>query len=349
MNKKHLETSIFSFFAGSGLLDLGFEAANFNVVYASEISPAFMKAYSYARKCIGIAYPKHGCHTGEDGDITNILKTSHIISDLLKEERKSSKIIGFLGGSPCPDFSIGGKNRGQEGEHGKLSGSYIELICLHQPDFFVFENVKGLWKTKRHRDFYEGLKFKLYKTGYILTERLINAIEYGVPQDRERVILIGFSKFFLNSLGFKTINLNYISEKEFPWKNYINYNKDKIFSCAWPERSPFIEDSIFDCPDNLPQELTVEYWFRKNDVFHHPNSVHCFQPRQGLKDLCLWTREMIQKNLIKGFIDGDIRQPLAMEIMKFIFILIKHVVFQSRKHLLYNLFLVNFLCRIVCH
>ncbi len=117
----------------------------------------------------------------------------------INSAKETYRLTGFIGGPPCPDFSVGGKNRGQEGENGRLSGTYINLICETSPDFFLFENVKGLWRTKKHRQFYETLKEQLIQNDYLLTERLINSIEYGAPQDRDRIILIGFHKSFLKT------------------------------------------------------------------------------------------------------------------------------------------------------
>ena len=62
-------------------------------------------------------------------------------------------IFGIIGGPPCPDFSVGGRNGGSEGEHGKLTQVFVDLICGIKPDFFVMENVPGLSKTKKHRKF----------------------------------------------------------------------------------------------------------------------------------------------------------------------------------------------------
>ena len=56
------------------------------------------------------------------------------------------------------DFSIAGKNKGRDGINGKLSSSYVKLIANMKPDFFLFENVKGLWRTARHREYFEELK-----------------------------------------------------------------------------------------------------------------------------------------------------------------------------------------------
>lgn len=287
------QPKIFSFFSGSGFLDLGFEDSGFNVVYVSEIFSPFVEAYRYSRLALNKRSPEYGYQFGEDGDVMTLLDREENISkllDLIKDAKRNSSIIGFIGGPPCPDFSIGGKNRGQNGNNGKLSASYIELICRCQPDFFVFENVKGLWKTKKHRLFFEDLKLLLNQAGYVLTERLINAIEYGVPQDRDRIILIGFTKYFLDNIGIKNGINNYgidenkmlLPESIFPWEKYILYPKNKIFSLPWSQREEFKENGILPIPKSIPLEITVEYWFQKNNVLNHPNGKHYFKPKAGL-------------------------------------------------------------------
>ncbi|BAY61933.1 DNA-cytosine methyltransferase [Calothrix brevissima NIES-22] len=275
-----LQPCIFSFFAGSGFLDLGFETSGFNIVYVNEIFAPFMAAYRYSRQILNLPLPEYGYSQEEDADVSKLLEElpAKRLRELVQDCRKFYNITGFIGGPPCPDFSIGGKNKGHLGDNGKLSAAYIELICHHLPDFFLFENVKGLWRTKQHRLFFDSLKLKLQNAGYILTERLINAIEYGVPQDRERIILIGFR----NSLIQKFINENVTLTDVFPWKNYILYPQDKVFTYPWRKCEPFQENSIITCPENIPQELTVEYWFRKNNVLQHPNAKHYFQPRGGI-------------------------------------------------------------------
>jgi DNA (cytosine-5)-methyltransferase 1 len=268
---------IFSFFAGSGFLDLGFETSGFNIVYVNEIFSPFMAAYRYSRDILNLPLPEYGYCDGETADVTQLIdgKQAQRLKELVKDCRKSHNIVGFIGGPPCPDFSIGGKNKGRLGDHGKLSASYVELICRNLPDFFLFENVKGLYRTIKHRLFFETLKQKLQKAGYILTERLINAIEYGVPQDRERIILMGFRTNFLKEIGIS-------HEFTFPWKKQILYPQEKVFAYPWRKCEPFKEGSIVSCPDDIPQELTVEYWFRKNHVLKHPNAEHYFTPRAGI-------------------------------------------------------------------
>lgn len=276
MNKR---PSVFSFFAGAGFLDLGFELNGFNIVYVNEIYYPFMHAYTNSRQFLNLQLPEYGHHTGEEADVSKLTEGQQALklNELIRDCRNSSDIVGFIGGPPCPDFSVGGKNRGQEGNNGKLSASYIELICQQQPDFFLFENVKGLWKTKKHRLFFETLKCQLQQSGYVLVERLVNAIEYGVPQDRERIIMIGLHRSLLKDLTMK-LDVEYL----FNWNKYTLHEINEVFSYPWSLTDSFRENSIIPCPDGIPQELTVEYWFRINDVLNHPNSKDHFKPRAGI-------------------------------------------------------------------
>ncbi|WP_293335303.1 DNA cytosine methyltransferase [Microcoleus sp. CAWBG58] len=277
---------IFSFFSGSGFLDLGFELSGFHVAYVNEIFSPFMQAYRYSRQCLNLPLPEYGYCEGEEADVTQLVggKPASRLRELMQDARQHHDIVGFIAGPPCPDFSVGGKNRGLEGDKGKLSASYIELICQQQPDFFLFENVKGLWRTKKHKAFYDELKLKLADSEYFFVERLINAIEYGVPQDRDRIILIGFKKNLVTNLGIILDESSpMLPEKLFPWETQVLYPKSEVFCHPWPERNAFVRDGFLPCPDGITQELTVEFWFQKNDVLNHPNVEHYFQPRAGIK------------------------------------------------------------------
>ena len=263
--------SIFSFFSGCGILDLGFDKAGYYIVFVNEYSKAFLQAYKYSREQMGMAQPKYGYANTDVNIFLNEEKDT--LKSHIAKERQANNLVGFIGGPPCPDFSVGGKNRGRDGENGKLSLSYVQLICEMEPDFFLFENVKGLWRTARHREFYEELKTTLSDAGYALTERLTNALEFGVPQDRDRIILIGVKKSKLKNQHIAN----------FPWQKYIKYDLATIKTLPWPEFSPFIEGSSTVCPDGIPEELTCEFWFRKNDVSKHPNSIQHFKPKAGLE------------------------------------------------------------------
>lgn len=261
---------IFSFFSGSGFLDLGFELSGYKIELVNEFSPAFMGAYKYSRKQLGLPTPRYGY---DNIDINEYLTDrAEELKKNIATERAEGNLVGFIGGPPCPDFSIAGKQRGRQGDNGKLSLSYINLIIAQHPDFFLFENVKGLWRTAKHRAFYEELKTMLSDAGYYLTDRLTNAIEFGAPQDRDRILLFGLSKDLTpeNPLD------------RFPWDRYILYKLEDLKKIDWPKTSPFMEDSVIPCPEGIPEELTVEHWFKKNDVTNHPNSKDCFTPKAGL-------------------------------------------------------------------
>lgn len=262
---------IFSFFSGSGFLDLGFETNGFDIDLVNEFSPEFMRAYKYSREKMGLRKPRFGYF---NIDINEFLGTrKEELQKYLDAVHADGDLVGFIGGPPCPDFSIAGKNRGRNGDNGKLSKSYIDLIMSMQPDFFLFENVKGLWKTARHREFYEELKSAIVSVGYVVTDRLTNALEFGAPQDRERILLFGIRCNLLNS-----------PERifEFPWDAFRKWNVNEIKELPWPIADPFVADSETMCPDGLPECFTVEYWFRKNDVTNHTNATDYFIPRNGL-------------------------------------------------------------------
>lgn len=272
--------TIFSFFSGAGFLDLGFEKTGFNVVFVNEYHRPFMETYMHSRRVMGIPEPEYGYHLR---DITEFEQgaESETLSRLINKTKNEKKLVGFIGGPPCPDFSVAGKNRGYEGENGKLSATYVDLICEQKPDFFLFENVKGLWRTAKHRAFYEKMKTKLHGSGYLTTERLINSIEYGAPQQRERIILIGFQESVLKKLGIE-LDENQSLTDIFPWEKHLKYSIEEINAMPWSGMDPFVEDGEREKPEGISEDLTVDYWFKKNDVENHPNAHQYFIPRAGL-------------------------------------------------------------------
>ena len=68
----------------------------------------------------------------------------------------------------------------------------------------------------------------------------------------------------------------------FPWEKYTTHSLSEIKAIQWPTTAPFEENSITECPVNIPKELTVQHWFEKNDVENHPNGRDCFVPRSGI-------------------------------------------------------------------
>lgn len=269
-----MKLRIFSFFSGAGFLDLGFEKENFEIVFVNEYNKEFLAAYKFARKEMKMKSPKFDYYCGDIND----LLSGKLGKQLEKrvEEMKKEGLVGFIGGPPCPDFSIAGKNEGIVGENGMLTNSYKRIILKQEPDFFVFENVKGLWSTQKHRKEYEKIKRSFRRKGYILVDKLINALDYGVPQDRERIILFGIK---YNLIDQERRNAVQKLKKEFDWGVKEKYRKELRDNCDWPTTQKFVESSVMNQPSNIIPELCVEYWFNLNDVYKHYNASDYFLPR----------------------------------------------------------------------
>jgi len=160
---------VVSFFAGCGGLDLGFEQAGFEVVWANEFEPAVRDTY-----------------------LRNHPRTEFVLGDI--NEVKPEDVPdcdGFIGGPPCQSWSVAGKQKGLEDERGQLFLTYIEMIKAKKPKFFLIENVKGLLDGMFKYVFIMFLD-KLKDAGYDVKWELLDAVNFGVPQNRERVFIIGF-------------------------------------------------------------------------------------------------------------------------------------------------------------
>jgi DNA (cytosine-5)-methyltransferase 1 len=274
-----LKVGIFSFFTGAGFLDLGFENAGFKAYLANEIDSNFAQVYRHSREQMKIPPPEYGL---EVGDVCSYLDDDSKSKDLKSKVRKAKKemaFVGFIGGPPCPDFSVANANaKGENGKRGQLTRVYVDIICDQKPDFFVLENVKGLISTTKHREFFNRMISKLHDNGYATSYRLINALEYGAAQDRQRIILIGVKR----SLCKGRFNCKTNELQGFSWDDFIRFPMDKVSKSNWPTTDSFVENGDLEMPHGVIEELTVQYWFEKNDVENHPNGKDFFVPRAGL-------------------------------------------------------------------
>ena len=252
---------VFSFFSGLGFLDLGFEKEGFQVEFVNEKNKEFLDSYKYARRSKN-KEPKYGYYAESTTNLLNDEIWQNIFGSL------DNKQIGFIGGPPCPDFSVAGKNKGFSGCNGQLTSDYINLILKRKPAFFLFENVKGLYKTQKHREYYEVLKQKLRISRYTLFDGIVNSLEYGVPQYRDRLILIGFNNDIFNNC------------QQFKFGKNKKYDLKQILSLNWPQKDKFVENGRSLIPNKIKKELTVEYWFQKNNVMEHPNSHDYFNVKK---------------------------------------------------------------------
>jgi DNA (cytosine-5)-methyltransferase 1 len=167
-------------------------------------------------------------------------------------EEGKPKVYGIIGGPPCPDFSVGGKNRGNAGKHGRLTKTFVDMICALKPTFFLMENVPGLLRVKKHREFLDGIVSRLENdNGYSVDFRLVNALELGVPQDRDRLFVIGIRRHLASKVLGRKISAG--CRNWFPWPKCEYAGAKKKY--AWPTTIPFGKDPSR--PLDIPLELTV--------------------------------------------------------------------------------------------
>jgi len=107
-----------------------------------------------------------------------------------------------IGGSPCQDISVAGKRAGLAGLRSRLFFSYVALLKVKQPDYFIFENVKGLLSSNEGRDFAEVIN-QFSEAGYDIWWQVLDAADFGIPQHRERVFFFGT----LGGSGFRKVFL----------------------------------------------------------------------------------------------------------------------------------------------
>ncbi len=163
---------VISLFSGAGGLDLGFEKAGFEIPIANEFDKDIWATYKR----------NHTATTLIEGDIRNI-----------KEDDFPDNVDGIIGGPPCQSWSEAGALRGIEDARGQLFYDYIRILRKVKPKFFLAENVSGML-ANRHSEAVQNILKMFEESGYDVTLNLVNAADYGVPQDRKRVFYIGFRK-----------------------------------------------------------------------------------------------------------------------------------------------------------
>lgn len=162
---------VVSFFSGAGGLDLGFKKAGFDVIWANEYDKTIWETFEH----------NHG--------ETYLDKRS--IVDIPTQDVPDCD--GIIGGPPCQSWSEAGAQRGISDTRGQLFYEFIRILSEKQPKFFLAENVSGML-LDRHSIVIENLKYMFDQCGYNLTMHLVNAADYGVPQDRKRIFFVGYRK-----------------------------------------------------------------------------------------------------------------------------------------------------------
>lgn len=205
-----------SLFCGCGGMDLGirgdfnflgktYEVLPFEVVYAVDND-------IYATKIYNENF-SHKCEIKDVRDIEPVKVPDHDI---------------LLGGFPCQSFSISAQNPprlGYKDDRGKLFFEMVKLLKEKQPRFFIGENVKGLLSANKGKAFPMIVK-EFEKAGYHIHFKLLNASEFGVPQKRERVFIVGFRDFD-DYFNFRFPQPNTLNDSKVKLKQVIDKKANK--------------------------------------------------------------------------------------------------------------------------
>ena len=167
-----------SFFSGAGGLDIGFHATGFDIVFANDVEPLFCNTLESNK---GTCFSEHMQVSCKDIRLID-----------LDELPKDIDLV--IGGPPCQTFSASGRRAGGAAgrldKRGNLFEAYCRLISGIKPRAFLFENVRGILATNRGED-WRAVVEAFSCIGYKVSHRILDACDYGVPQQRERLFLVG--------------------------------------------------------------------------------------------------------------------------------------------------------------
>lgn len=166
--RKHTAISLFS---GAGGLDIGFERAGFETVFANELDADAAETWRINRSA---------CSAMNQGDINDYIES-------LKEYKGATVVFG---GPPCQGFSVAGKMNPDD-PRSKLIWSFLDVVETVHPKAFIIENVRALGTLKKWESVRNGVIERANELGYACSYKVYSASDFGVPQNRERVVFFG--------------------------------------------------------------------------------------------------------------------------------------------------------------
>ena len=188
--------NVLSLFSGCGGLDLGFEKAGCDIPVANEFDKTIWETFK-------VNHPN--THLIE-GDVRQVTKDD--IAQYIDGE-----VDGIIGGPPCQSWSEAGSLKGIKDARGQLFFDYIRILKSKHPKFFLAENVSGML-ANRHSDAVKNIVKCFEECGYNVSITLVNAADYGVPQDRKRVFYIGVRKDLNKTFVFPKAITPYLNQKK---------------------------------------------------------------------------------------------------------------------------------------
>ena len=267
-----MKIPLLSFFTGGGFLDLGFEQAGFDIKWTNEFNPEFAKIYasgvtSWRQSLDSKASSAETSNT----DSIASLDPGHVLHQAFGGS--IPQLFGVIGGPPCTDFSAGGLHAGHNGENGKLTAVYVEMVRAIKPAFFLLENVPHLESHPEHGPVFKALLKKLDRVGYTYIWMKLNALDFGVPQNRTRLFVIGFQRDLLRT-WYPLLFPKEALDLHFRWPHAVYPNAKEGY--PWPEVSPF--GAIPKRPREIPTELCVQHVLA-TDPEQLPNGREWFNPK----------------------------------------------------------------------
>lgn len=187
---------ILDLFCGAGGFSYGLEQNKyFKTVIGLDFDKVAIDTFNYNfKQAVGIC-----------GDIT-----SKEVKDNVVDLAKELKVNTIIGGPPCQGFSLKGKNLGLADERNFLFLEYLDLVKRINPEIVIIENVKNLYNAANGY-FREEITNKIKNMGYAVNCKILNAKDYGVPQNRERVFFIAHKELFLE---FPKENSDFVSVRD---------------------------------------------------------------------------------------------------------------------------------------
>ncbi|WP_436950440.1 DNA cytosine methyltransferase [Staphylococcus xylosus] len=235
-----MRPKVIDLFAGVGGMSLGFKLAGFDIVLANEIDESIANSYKY-----------------------NHPETEVIVKDITKISNKDiflkykTKIDVVIGGPPCQGFSQKGQRKSINDDRNYLFQQFVEVMKYVQPKYFVMENVPNLLTAEKGY-FKEEIISLFESIGYKLSTSILNASDFGVPQNRKRAVIIGKAR------EAPFIELKKIHEKVTIW--------DAISDLCYLESGEGMESDTYKLPFKTGYQELMR--LDSDQLFNHKATKH---------------------------------------------------------------------------